>query len=211
MSDVWISVIVVLYGSFAEAIYHLAWRGFIYICICRKLEFPSSVETLHQNPLLDHLFLDRSCDSLKMFITRPIPKSLQLMLSGTAQILTPFRLQRITCHLLSWMLDSARRLYLSLSEDCLWLPRTWSYLWSWIGRFSKSFPTCDTVSASSGNYSYKNAQSLCRLQEVFQRLWGSSASFLAISSDPVEIGDCISLKIFVLLLTLKMGDVSGTI
>lgn len=68
-------MIVVLYGSFAEAIYHLAWQGFIYICICRKLEFPSSVETLHQNPLLDHLFLDRSCDSLKMFITRPIPKS----------------------------------------------------------------------------------------------------------------------------------------
>lgn len=75
MSDVWISVIVVLYGSFTEAIYHLAWQGFIYICICRKLEFPSSVETLHQYPLLDHLFLDRSCDSLKMFITRPIPKS----------------------------------------------------------------------------------------------------------------------------------------
>lgn len=68
-------MIVVLYGSFAEAIYHLAWQGFIYICICRKLEFPSSVETLHQYPLLDHLFLDRSCDSLKMFITRPIPKS----------------------------------------------------------------------------------------------------------------------------------------
>lgn len=75
MSDVWISVIVVLYGCFTEAIYHLAWQGFIYICICRKLEFPSSVETLHQYPLLDHLFLDRSCDSLKMFITRPIPKS----------------------------------------------------------------------------------------------------------------------------------------
>lgn len=111
MSDVWISMIVVLYGSFAEAIYHLAWQGFIYICICRKLEFPSSVETLHQNPLLDHLFLDRSCDSLRCLSPDQFPKAYNSCCQGQRKSWLRFDYKgpHVTCYLG----------YKTVPEDCI--------------------------------------------------------------------------------------------